>query len=126
MLFDTEIERFSKADDCYVSPYYQDEKTLGTPTWIWSVVVERDIYIRAWNGQNSRWFKSALSQGNGQIQIDGQKYAVNFTYIDASTEQSLIHKIDKAYKAKYQDSVYMPPMIAEGPQNATLRVIIQR
>lgn len=35
-----QIAAFSKADDMYISPFYSDGKTPGTPTWIWSVVVD--------------------------------------------------------------------------------------
>ena len=126
MIRNEEIERFSKADDFYVSPYYQDGTTLGTPTWIWSVVVEKEIYIRAWNGQNSRWFKSAINYGKGQIQIDGHKYDAIFKHIPVIENANLIQKIDDAYKNKYQGSVYMPPMTSESPRNATVKVDIQR
>lgn len=37
-----------------------DGATYGTPTWIWSVVVEGALYVHAYHGQDSRWYHSAL------------------------------------------------------------------
>ncbi len=33
--------------------------------WIWSVVVDGDLYVRAYKGQRSRWYRSAIEQGAG-------------------------------------------------------------
>jgi hypothetical protein len=45
----------AEADDLHVSPFREDRVTYGTPTWIWSVPVGEDLYVRAYYGQNSRW-----------------------------------------------------------------------
>ncbi|MFE4968610.1 DUF2255 family protein [Streptomyces sp. NPDC056660] len=34
------------ADDLHISPYREDGRTYGTPTWIRSVVVAGDLYVR--------------------------------------------------------------------------------
>lgn len=39
--------------------------TYGTPTWIWSVVVDHGLYVRGYNGQNSRWYQAAVRQKGG-------------------------------------------------------------
>ncbi|WP_353063901.1 DUF2255 family protein [Tunturiibacter psychrotolerans] len=36
--------------------------TYGTPTWIWSVFVDENLYVRAYNGTGSRWYNAALSR----------------------------------------------------------------
>ncbi len=63
-----QLDAFSTADDIHVSPpFYSDGKTPGTPpTWIWSVVADGDLYVRAYNGQNSRWYQSAVEQQAGK------------------------------------------------------------
>ncbi|WP_455580307.1 DUF2255 family protein [Corynebacterium rouxii] len=38
------------ADDLHIAPLHPDGVTHGTPTWIWSVVVDGRLYVRAWNG----------------------------------------------------------------------------
>jgi hypothetical protein len=49
------------------SPFREDGVTFGTPTWIWSMVVEGALYVRAYNGKKSRWYQAAMGQKVGQI-----------------------------------------------------------
>ncbi|WP_236756108.1 DUF2255 family protein [Actinomyces radicidentis] len=49
------------SDDLHVSPFREDGTTYGTPTWIWSVVVDGRLFIRAWNGPSGRWYQAAVS-----------------------------------------------------------------
>ncbi|MFD1066854.1 DUF2255 family protein [Oceanobacillus locisalsi] len=115
-----QLRTFSKADDMYISPFYDDGKTPGTPTWIWSVVADNELYVRAYNGQHSRWYQSAVKQRAGKIQLAGQEYDVFFEPIENDT--TLTEKINQAYKEKYGDSRYLPPMIDEGPISATVKI----
>ena len=38
-----ELKKISVADDLKVSPFREDGKTYGTPTWIWNVAVKGDL-----------------------------------------------------------------------------------
>lgn len=58
-----EIKAIAVSDDLHISPFRDDGVTCGTPTWIWSVVVDGDLYVRAYNGHTSRWYR--LQCGNG-------------------------------------------------------------
>ncbi len=116
-----QIEQFNIADDMRISPFYNDGETLGTPTWIWSVVTDGNLYVRAYNGQNSRWYQSAKVQQAGQIQLAKQKFDVKFEPI--SGNQALDEKISGAYKEKYKDSFYLPPMIVKEPVSATVKIV---
>lgn len=111
---------FAKADDFHVSPFYDDGKTYGTPTWIWSVVVGQNLYIRAYNGQHSRWYQSAMQQQAGRISLDGSEYEVTFEA--ANDDPDLNQKISAAYEKKYAGSPYMPPMLGADQISATVRV----
>jgi hypothetical protein len=55
-----QLRTMAEGDDLHVSPFREDGKTFGTPTWIWSVVVDDDLYVRAYNGTSSRWDQAAL------------------------------------------------------------------
>lgn len=55
-----ELRKIAAADDLHIAPFRDDGATYGTPTWIWSVVVDGALYVRAYNGKNSRWHKAAL------------------------------------------------------------------
>ena len=37
-----ELKEIGETDDLHISPFREDGTTYGTPTWIWSVVVERE------------------------------------------------------------------------------------
>jgi hypothetical protein len=49
-----ELTRIAETDDLHVAPFRDDGTTYGTPTWIWSVVVDDHLYVRAYNGTGAR------------------------------------------------------------------------
>jgi len=57
-----ELQKIAGTDDLHISPFREDGETYGTPTWIWSVVVDGDLYVRGYNGQQSRWYQAAVRQ----------------------------------------------------------------
>jgi len=116
-----QLETFSTADDMYISPFYSDGKTPGTPTWIWSVVADNNLYVRAYNGQRSRWYQSAVEQKAGKIKLAGQEYDVTFEPMDNNA--ALTEEIDEAYRKKYGSSMYLSPMLGEGPVSATVKIL---
>lgn len=108
------------ADDLKISPFRSDGISYGTPTWIWNVVVDGQLYVRAYHGRNSRWYQSAISQKAGRIHVAGMVKQVTFEPVE---EKSIQEKIDKAYQAKYSGSPYLPPMISEKAKDATIKII---
>lgn len=54
-----ELRKITQTDDLHISPFRRDGSTCGTPTWIWSVVVDGELFVRAYNGQQSSWYQSA-------------------------------------------------------------------
>jgi hypothetical protein len=62
-----ELRKIAEADDLHISPFREDGVTYGTPTWIWSVAVDGALYVRGYNGQNSRWYQAAVRQKAGRI-----------------------------------------------------------
>ena len=111
-------EKIGSTDDFHISPYRDDSTTPGTPTWIWSVVVDGDVYVRAYNGTASRWHRAALRQGAGRIRAGGLDLEVSFTPV----ESEINDRIDAAYSEKYASSPYLPPMISTRARAATVRV----
>jgi len=116
----TQLQAFASADDFKVSPFYDDGKTYGTPTWIWSVTVNGHLYIRAWNGQSSRWYQSAMAQRAGRVFLAGENHEVTFTRI---ADEDVNQQVDQAYQQKYAGSPYLPPMVQAGPRHATVEVL---
>lgn len=114
-----DISRIAATDDLHIAPFRADGITYGTPTWIWSVVVDNRLFVRAWNGTKSRWYKSAMRQRAGRVTAAGSTFEVGLVPADPS----LRDRIDAAYRAKYRSSSYLPPMLAPGPQAATVEII---
>ena len=114
----TELRQIAATDDLHISPLREDGTTLGTPTWIWSVVVDDDLYVRAYNGRKSRWYRAAMSQAAGRIAAAGLLKDVGFEPVEGPIND----RIDDAYRRKYRDSPYLAPMIGERARAATVRV----
>jgi hypothetical protein len=113
-----ELDRIAATDDLHIAPFREDGKTYGTLTWIWSVVVDGALYVRAYNGTRSRWYRSAISQKAGRIIIAGMRKEVSFESVDGAINQS----IDDAYRTKYGGSQYLAPMIGPRARAATIRI----
>jgi len=47
-----ELRKIAETDGLHSAPFREDAKTYGTPTWIWSVVVDDGLYVRGYNGQS--------------------------------------------------------------------------
>lgn len=114
-----ELSQIIKADDLHIAPFREDGKTYGTPTWIWCVEVDGNLYVRAYNGQRSSWYQAALREKAGKIVAAGMTKEVRFESVggDINTQ------IDNAYKAKYQGSHYLNHMITGDSRNATIRIV---
>jgi hypothetical protein len=114
-----ELRKIAEADDLHISPFRQDGVTYGTPTWIWSVAVDDGLYVRGYNGQNSRWYQAAVRQKAGRITAAGITKEVTFEPIDGAIN----YRIDDAYRAKYGGSPYLDPMIGTRARSATVKVM---
>ncbi|HET9649243.1 MAG TPA: DUF2255 family protein [Microlunatus sp.] len=101
-----------------MAPFRADGTTLGTPTWIWSVVVDNNLYIRPYHGERSRWYRAAITQRGGKVTTAGRSYDVSFDPADPA----ILDAVDAANHTRYATSSYLPPMIAAGPRDATLRI----
>jgi hypothetical protein len=92
--------------------------TYGTPTWIWSVAVDDALYVRAYNGQNSRWYQAAMRQKAGRFTGAGLTKEVSFEPVIGPIND----RVGEACRAKYRSSPYLEPMIGTGARSATVRI----
>jgi hypothetical protein len=113
-----ELLKVAEADDLHISPFREDGVTYGTPTWVWSVAVDDALYVRAYNGQNSRWYQSAVRQKAGRITAAGMTKEVIFEPVEGPINDL----VDNAYRAKYHGSSYLSPMIGATARAATVKV----
>lgn len=118
---DDTIHAFAASNDLHVAPFRPDGVTPGTPTWVWSVVVDDRLFVRPWHGLDSRWYGAAIKQRAGQITVDGVTFDVNYAQL---RDAKLSDRIDAAYSKKYADSHYLAPMIDGGPKEATVEITL--
>jgi hypothetical protein len=113
-----DLGRIAETDDLHVSPLRKDGKAYGTPTWIWSVVVDGDLYVRAYNGTSSRWYQAAMQQGFGRITAASMIKEVRFEAVSGSIDD----RIDSAYRAKYKGSPYLGEMTGARARAASVKI----
>lgn len=92
-----ELRKLAETDDLHISPFREDGVTYGTPTWIWSVVVGDALYVRGYNGQDSRGYRAAVAQETGRITAAGLTREVAFAPVTGPLNACT----DDAYRAKY-------------------------
>lgn len=115
------LARIAVADDLRIAPLRDDGVTYGTPTWIWSVVVDDALYVRAYNGRASRWYRAAVKQKAGRISVAGTTQNVGFEPVEGPINE----RIDDAYRAKYSGSSYLGSMVSDRARAATVKVIAE-
>lgn len=114
-----ELRQIAEKNDLHIAPLREDGVTYGTPTWIWSVVVDDALYVRGYNGTESRWYQAALRQRAGSITAAGMTKDVIFEPVNGAINDS----IDEAYRSKYGGSPYLKPMIGARARAATVRIM---
>jgi hypothetical protein len=113
-----ELRRLASTDDLHIAPLRDDGITFGTPTWIWSVVVAGQLYVRAYNGQASRWYQAAKRHKAGRVTAAGFTRDVEFELADGTIND----RIDAAYREKYRGSEYLGPMVGPRASAATVKI----
>jgi hypothetical protein len=114
-----ELQKIAETDDLHISPFREDGKTYGTPTWIWSVVVDGGLYVRSYSGQSGRWYQAAIQQKSGRITAAGMTKEVVVEPVNGPIND----RIDDAYRAKYASSPYLKPMVSAGARAATVKLM---
>lgn len=113
------LDMIAGTEGLRIAPLREDSTTFGTPTYIWAVVVEERLFVRAYSGAGSSWFRAALREGAGCIQVARQVFDMRFAPVD----EGLTHAIDAAYRSKYPTSRYLAPMISERARGACVEVL---
>ena len=91
---------------------------VGTPTWIWSVVVDGELYVRAYKGRVPAGTKPPCGRRRRQITAGGVTRDVSFTPV----EGAVTDRIDDVYRSKYGRSSYLASMISARARAATVRI----
>jgi hypothetical protein len=98
-----DLVKVGAADDLHIAPFRDDGASYGTPTWIWSVIVDDALDVRAYNGQDSRWYQAALRQKAGRIMAAGMTIEVGFEPVEGrggdALQVALTVRIERNTKA---------------------------
>ncbi|MCU1524204.1 MAG: hypothetical protein JWO18_1098 [Microbacteriaceae bacterium] len=113
-----QLTKIASENYLYVSPFREDGTTYGKPTQTWALVVGDNVYVRAANGPQSRWYQAAVTQGAGRVRVAGQFWEVMFEAAGNVDEAA----IDLAYESKYPGSSAVPIMQGKGPKAASVRI----
>jgi hypothetical protein len=95
-----------------------ERRTVHLPGF-WSVIVDGNLYVRAYNGPESSWYGAAVKQKAGRITAAGMTKEVSFERVADQMNDA----IDEAYRAKYSSSPYLKPMIRPHGRSATIRIL---
>ena len=114
-----DLRAIAESHDLYISPFREDGTSYGTPTLVWPLVVDGEVYVRAANGQQSSWYVAALSQKAGADPGRRQRLP---GHVRAWGLLETAPAIDAAYEEKYKGSSAVPIMQGEGPKSATVRI----
>src|SRR5260370_14759630 len=86
-----ELRKIAETDELHISPFREDGVTYGTPTWIWSVVLDGNLYVRAYNGTNSSWYQAATKQKAGRVEAGELNKEVAFETVEGQTDDRIPH-----------------------------------
>ena len=117
-----DLGRIGAADELQLTSFKEDG-TLRKPVTIWVVRVGDDLYVRAYRGRETAWFRHIQRRHEGRIGAGGVTKDV--TFVDVSDDEALNNKIDAAYQSKYQrySATYVDPMIAPQARATTLKLV---
>jgi len=96
-----QLDEIESAPDLYVAPLRKDGTTYGTFTQTWPLVVDGNVYVRAANGTDSRWYQAAIKQGAGRVRVGDQIWHV--TFIPAAGETSPLGGRDHPQRRRAHD-----------------------
>jgi hypothetical protein len=117
-----DLERIGSADELQLASFKQDG-TLHKPVTIWVVRVGDDLYVRAYRGRETAWFRHLQRRHEGRI--EASEVTKDVTLVDASSDEALNNQIDAAYQSKYRryGATYVGSMIAPHARVTTLKLM---
>jgi hypothetical protein len=117
-----DLERIGTADELQLASFKQDG-TLRKAVTIWVVRVGDELYVRAYRGRETAWFRQIQRRSEGRIVAGGVTKDV--TFVDTSSDEALNNEIDTAYQSKYRrySPTYVRPMIAPQARATTLKLM---
>lgn len=115
-----ELKKIETTEELSISSMRKD-CTLRKPVIIWVVRVGDDIYVRAYKGRTSPWFRGVQTRHEGQIRAGGVVKDVGFV---EEPDSNVNEQIDAAYLRKYgRYPTYVAPMVTAEARAATIKLV---
>jgi len=92
-----ELHKIGGAEELQIASLRGDG-TLRSPVTIWVVRVGDDLYVRAYKGRTSPWFRGVQTRHEGQIRAGG--VVKDVTFIE-DNDPAINEQIDATYRTKY-------------------------
>jgi hypothetical protein len=94
----------------------REDGALRKPVTIWVVRHGEDLYVRAFKGRTSPWFRGTQSRRGRHMAADGLEKEVEFLDADA---------LDAEYRSKYRRyaAQCVDPMVSPDARAATLKLL---
>src|SRR5256714_15195427 len=93
-----DLGRIGAADELQLTSFKEDG-TLRKPVTIWVVRVGDDLYVRAYRGRETAWFRHIQRRPEGRISAGGGTKDGKFG--DVSGDEAPNNKSRAAYQSKY-------------------------
>ena len=96
--------------------------TLRNPVTTWVVRVGGDLYVRAYKGTDSPWYRGVLATHAGRVESGGVTKDVTFA---GEADPAAGDAVDAAYRNKYRNysAQYVDPMLAATARDATIKLV---
>jgi hypothetical protein len=116
-----ELNRIGNAEELQIASL-RDDGTLRNPVTIWVVRVGDDLYIRAYKGRTSPWFRGAQTRHQGYIQAGS--IAKDVALLD-EFDPVINKQIDAAYRSKYRRYAgsILDSMVTPEARAATIKLV---
>jgi hypothetical protein len=116
-----ELGKIGETDELELASLRPDG-TLRRWVTIWVVRHGDDLYVRAYKGRTSPWFRGTQVRREGRIRADGVEQDVAFV---EETDPGINDVLDAAYRAKYRrhGATYVDPMVAAAARAATIKLV---
>jgi len=115
-----ELTKIGNAEELQIASLRRDG-SLRNPVTIWVVRVDKDLYIRAYKGRTSPWFRGIQAHHKGHVQAGGINKEVAFV---EEPSIDINDKIDAAYLTKYHRyPQYVAPMVTLEARAATIKLV---
>jgi hypothetical protein len=116
-----ELDAIGGADELRIAAQRADG-TLRSPVTIWVVRVGDDLYVRAYKGTDSPWYRGVQATHAGRVESGGVTKDVTFA---DEADPAAGDAVDAAYRDKYRNysAQYVDPMLAETARDATIKLV---